>query len=85
MNFIVMSPVYELLRYGHNKIKEQTADAHVAKKLSKFIIGVPDLIDPDKPPTPDNFRFEARQAEDADIVIFVKDRKSTVLKGAELV
>jgi len=54
-------------------------------KLTKFIIGWYDLIDPSKPPAPENYRFEARQAEDADVVLFVnKDRSTTVLKGAEL-
>jgi len=76
--FIVMSPCYELLRFGHDKIKRQTDDAHAIGKLSKFVFGVDDLMDPTKPPTPDNFKFEARQAEDADVVAFV-DRKSWVL------
>jgi hypothetical protein len=54
-------------------------------KLTKLIIGWYDLIDPSKPPAPDNYRFEARQAEDTDVVIFVdKNRKAVTLKGAEL-
>jgi hypothetical protein len=51
-------------------------------KQTKFIIGPADLVDPEKPPTPDNFRFEAHQAEEADVVIYVdKNRKSVVIKG----
>lgn len=83
--FIVMSPTYEILRYGHDKIKRQTTDAHTAGKFSKFIINADDLIDPNKPPNPENFRFEAVQAEHADVVIFInKDRSSLYLKGKEL-
>jgi hypothetical protein len=81
MEFIVTSPCYEILRYGHDSIKDKATDAHTAGKLLKFIIGFYDLKDPEKPPTPDNFRFEVCQAEDADIVIFVdKNGKSTTLK-----
>jgi hypothetical protein len=81
MNFIVISPYYEILRFGHDLIKRQTADAHILGKQTKFVIGSTDLIDPDKPPIPDNFRFEARQAEEADVVIYVdKNRKSMVIK-----
>lgn len=81
MNYIVMSPCYELLRYGHDIIKNQTDDAHVLGKLSKFVIGPADLIDPDKPPTTDNFRFEVCQAEAADVVVFInKDRSTLILK-----
>ena len=80
-----MSPTYEILRYGHDKIKKQTEDAHRMGKFSKFIIGWYDLIDPSKPPAPENYRFEACQAETPDVVIFVaKDRKATILKGSEL-
>lgn len=68
--FVVMSPCYELLRYGHDLIDRQTADAHAQRKQSKFVFGPADLIDPGKPPTPDNFRFEARQVEAADVAIF---------------
>jgi hypothetical protein len=83
--FICISPTYEILRYGHDKKKAQTEDAHRMGKLTKFIIGWYDLIDPSKPPAPENYRFEACQAEDADVVIFVdKNRKDTILKGAEL-
>ena len=83
--FIVMSPCYEILRYGHDRIKRHTEDAHVQGKLSKFIIGHYDLIDPDLPPLPENFKFEPCQAEHADIVIYVdKNRNSCTLKGAEL-
>ena len=71
----------EVTRYGHDKIQRQTTDAHARDKLSKFVITSHDLIDPTKPPTPDNYRFEAIQADHADIVIYVdKDRNSTVLK-----
>ena len=83
--YIVMSPCYEILRYGHDKIKKQTTDAHTAGKLSKLVIGQSDLIDRSRPPTPDNFRFEACQADHADIVIYVSQyRESIFLKGAEL-
>ena len=68
--YIVMSPCYELLRYGHDLIDRQTADAHAQGKQSKFVFGPADLIDPGKPPIPENFRFEVRQAEAADIVVF---------------
>ena len=80
-----MSPCYEILRYGHDKIKKQTIDAHTGGKLSKFVITHYDLVDPNLPPTPDNLKFEACQADHADIVIFVdRDRKSTFLKGGDL-
>jgi hypothetical protein len=83
--FICTGPTYEILRYGHDKIKNLTEDAHRMGKLTKLVIGWYDLIDPLKPPSPENYRFEACQAEHPDIVIFVdKDRKSTTLKGAEL-
>ena len=72
--YIVMSPCYELLRYGHDIIKKQTADAHAIGKQSKFVFGPVDLIDPEKSPTPDNFRFEACQVEAADVVVFVEER-----------
>jgi hypothetical protein len=76
-----MSPCYELLRYGHDIIKNQTDDAHALGKQSKFVIGPVDLIDPNKPPTVDNFRFEVSQAEAADVVVFVnKDRSALFLK-----
>jgi hypothetical protein len=82
--FIVMSPCYELLRYGHDKIKNQTIDAHTIGKLSKFIIGHRDLINPNLPPNITNFRFETCQYDHADIVIFVdKNQQSTILKGSE--
>lgn len=82
--YIVMSAVYEIGRYGHDKIQRQTTDAHTRGMKSKFVITAHDLIDPTKPPTPDNFRFESRQAEDADVVVFYSaDMKSTVLKGTE--
>jgi hypothetical protein len=77
--YIVMSPCYELLRYGHDLIERQTADAHAQGKQSKFVFGPADLIDPGKPPTPDNYRFEACQAEAADVVVFV-DRKNVVVE-----
>jgi hypothetical protein len=70
IQFIVVSPVYETMRYGHDKIARLTADAHVGGKLSKFVIGPDDLIDPSLLPTPDNFRFESIQADQADVVIF---------------
>lgn len=75
-----MSPCYELLRYGHDIIKSQTIDAHTLGKLSKLIIGPPDLLNPEKSPTLDNFRFEICQFEAADVVVFVNNRISTVLK-----
>lgn len=82
--FIVMSPCYETIRYP-NLIKRRTTDAHSMGKFSKFIIGSSDLIDPKKGPIPENFRFEASQAEVADIVIYYDDdRKSTTLKGENL-
>jgi hypothetical protein len=82
--YIVMSAVYEIGRYGHDKIQRQTTDAHTAGKKSKFIITVHDLIDSSKPPTPENYRFEAIQAEHADVVVYVDlDRNSTVIKGTE--
>ena len=82
--YIVMSAVYEVWRYGHDKIQRQTTDAHTGGKKSKFIITAHDLIDPSKPPTPENYRFEAVQAEHADVVIYVDtDRNSTVIKGTE--
>ena len=58
-SFIVMSPNYELLRYGHDRIKSQADDAHAMGKLAKFVIGSSDLVDSNNPPTPDNFKFEA--------------------------
>lgn len=79
--FIVMSPCYELLRYGHDLIDRQTADAHAQGKRSKFVFGPADLIDPGKPPTPDNYRFEARQAEAADIVEFIELKEVIVPSG----
>ena len=83
--YIVMSPCYEILRYGHDKIKNQVVDAHTAGKLAKFIIGAQDLIDPSKPPDRDNLRFEACQIDDPDIVIYIdKDRKDHILKGQGL-
>ena len=82
MKFIVMSPTYEILRYGHDKIKHQVEDAHAQGKLAKFVIGVQDLIDPALPPAIDNFKFEACQYEVVDVAIFVdKDRKDHILKG----
>ena len=78
--FIVMSPCYEILRYGHDRVKKQVEDAHAVGKILKFIIGVDDLIDPSKPPTPDNYKFEACQAEVADVVIFV-DRKEPPIRN----
>jgi hypothetical protein len=81
--FIVMSACYEVTRYGHDKIKKQTTDAHTGGKYSKFVITPHDLIDPTKPPTPDNYRFEAIQAEHADVVLYA-DVNTTVIKGKEL-
>ena len=82
--YIVISPNYEILRYGHDLIKRQTADAHAVGKLSKFIIGLDDLIDPKKPPTPDNFKFEARQAEEADIIIYVDRNKKLTTEQSDV-
>lgn len=83
--FIVMSVCYELLRYGHDLIKRQTEDAHALGKFSKLVITHGDLIDPNLPPTTDNYKFESCQADQADVVIYVdQNRKSTTLKGAEL-
>jgi hypothetical protein len=76
--YVVMSPCYELLRYGHDLIERQTADAHVIGKLSKFVFGPVDLIDSTKPPTPENYRFEACQAEAADVVVFVEPEKAVI-------
>ena len=76
--YTVMSPCYELLRYGHDLIEKQTADAHAQGKLSKFVFGPADLIDPGKPPTPDNYRFEARQAEAADVVVYVYKKSQNI-------
>jgi hypothetical protein len=80
--YVVMSPCYELLRYGHDTIKKQTADAHAIGKQSKFVFGPVDLIDPTQPPTPDNYRFEACQAEVADVVVFV-DPKDRIVEDTE--
>jgi hypothetical protein len=86
MNFIVVSPNYELLRFGHDLIQKQTTDAHTAGKYLKLIIGTSDLINPNNPPTPDNFRFEPCQFESADIVIYIdKNRKSITLKDLNLI
>jgi len=83
--YIVMSPCYEILRFGHDKIKKQTTDAHTAGKFSKLVIGQSDLIDRSLAPTSDNFRFESCQADHADIVIYVdQHRESFILKGADL-
>jgi hypothetical protein len=93
-----MSPCYEILRYGHDKTKNQVTDAHTAGKLAKFIIGEQDLINRLAPPQRgfheapffdplkgNPFKFEFRQFEAADIVIYVdKDRKDHVLKGQDL-
>mgnify|MGYP006300511891 CR=1 FL=1 len=81
-DFIVTSPVYEILRYGPDKIRDKAESAHSQDKLLKFVIGTHDLKDPDKAPLPDNFKFDICQYEQADIVIFVKGRKSVTLKGA---
>ena len=84
-NFVVMSPSTEPLRYGHDIMARQTADAHAQGKLAKFVIGWRELKDPDKSPTPDNFKFNPCQAEAPDIVIFIdKNGKPSYLKGAEL-
>jgi hypothetical protein len=81
--FVVTSPCYEILRFGHNIVKSHTADAHAQGKFSKFVIGPADLINPSLPPTIDNFRFECCQVDQADVVIYVdQNRKSTILKGA---
>jgi hypothetical protein len=75
--FIVISPCYEILRYGHDKTKKQVADIHAQGKRAKFVITSFDLIDPKKPPTKDNFKFEACQAEVADIVLYVDEKGIT--------
>ena len=80
--FTVMSPCYEILRYGHDLIKKQTIDAHTLGKLSKLIIGKADLTDPKLPPLRNNFRFELQQFDDADIVIFVDNKNQIILKYA---
>ena len=82
--FIVMSPCYETIRYGKDLIKKRTIDAHTGGKYSKFIINSDDLKDPTKLPTPENFKFEPCQAEDADIVIYTDEKKTITLKGEEL-
>lgn len=79
--FIVMSPVYELLRYGHGQIKKQVDDAHALGKLAKFVYGPVDLKDPSKPPTPDNYRFEPCQAAVVDIVVFVDKKDPVEVEG----
>lgn len=79
--YIVMSPNYEVLRYGPNKIPNQVKDAHSMGKLAKFVIGPQDIIDLSKPPKPGNFKFEDTQYEAVDIVIYVDGKESVVLKG----
>lgn len=78
--FIVMSPCYEILRYGHDKIKNQVADAHRQGKLAKFVITTHDLIDPLMKPSIVNFKFELCQLEAVDVALFVKDGVTTVVK-----
>lgn len=80
--YTVISPCYEILRYGHDKIKNAVRDIHTQGKLAKFVIGEHDLIDPAKPAVPGNFRFEDCQFDDPDIVILCR-RNGTreVLKG----
>ena len=84
--FIVISACYEIGRYGHDKSKQQTIDAHARDKFTKFVITPLDLIDPTSPPIPENFRFEACQIEPVDVVLFVDDKTktTTVLKGKDL-
>lgn len=80
MEFIVLSPCYETIRYGQDFIKKRTIDAHAVGKFTKFIYGPSDLKDPTKPPTLDNLKFESRQALDADVTIFsdkIKDDPPT--------
>jgi len=73
--YIVLSPCYETIRYGKDIVERHTRDAHAVGKLTKFIYGYSDLIDPTKPPTLDNLKFEARQVTDADESIFVDRAK----------
>jgi len=80
--FIVISACYEIGRYGHDKSTRQTADAHGMGKLTKFVITPHDLIDSAKPPTTDNFRFEACQIDAPDVVLYAGVNTTTVLKGA---
>lgn len=83
--YVVISPCYEILRYGHDKIKNAVTDIHTSGKLAKFVFGTSDLIDPTQAPGRGNLRFEACQVDDPDILIFVdKDRKRHILKGQEL-
>jgi len=83
--YVVISPCYEILRYGHDKIKNSVKDIHTAGRLAKFVFGVHDLIDPSKDPDRGNFRFEACQVDDPDILVFVdKNRKYHILKGKDL-
>lgn len=80
--FVVMSPNYELLRYGHDCIKKQVEDAHTLGKKAKLVVGVADLKSPDADPhIIENYRFESRQAAEADIVLFVcKGKESIIIK-----
>ncbi len=80
-----MSPTYEILRYGHDKIKNQVEDAHRMGKLAKFIFRYDDLVDQKEIPAPWNYRFEACQAETPDVVLFInKDRSTLIIRGAHL-
>lgn len=76
--FIVLSPCYEVIRYGQDYIKKRVDDAHAVGKLAKFVFDIDDLKDPNKPPTSDNFKFELCQAEVADIVIFADRKKPPI-------
>ena len=82
---IVMSPCYEVLRYGHEKIQNQVQDAHTAGKLAKLVIGPCDLIDESQPPAPGNFKFDYSQYRAVDIVIFVKNRENFTIEDRTIV
>lgn len=83
--YVVISPCYEILRYGHDKIKNSVRDIHTAGKLAKFVIGEHDLIDPRKPAEPGNFKFEDCQYEAPDIVILCRGKgEREILKGEGL-
>lgn len=83
IQYVIMSPNYELLRYGHDKIQKQVDDAHAVGKKAKFIITKYDLIECDKPAEPSNFRFEICQYQAADVVVFVNGNDRKILKGVE--
>lgn len=80
-----MSVNYEILRYGRDKIKQQTQDANTQGKLSKLIVTPDDLIDPSLPPTIDNFRFELIQIKQADLAMFYNSKTKTTINLKDFV